>query len=276
MNSLRHHYGADRQLQSTPIWSMGAHHQFGAEGGVTSVNNIQALREAKGWMRPELAKRMGTSPQQIERLEKSLRKLSLDWIDKAATAFGVHPVEIFTPRDAINKMIASLTPSGVDAEIDASEAATSTPAAFKANSVALIDEETVEVRRIDLGYSMGNGANIDDYVEEGVVRFDLTWLRGITRAHTDMLFVARGDGDSMSPTLINDDTVLIDTSQRDLNLQDRIWAVSVYGAGMIKRLRKIGQQTVQVMSDNKDVPPQDVALEDLHIVGRVVWVGRRV
>lgn len=138
------------------------------------------------------------------------------------------------------------------------------------------DDDTVGLRRFDLSYAMGPGTNIDHYVEEDAVRFDLSWLRTITRAHTDMLFVAKGDGDSMAPTLINDDTVLIDTSQRELNLNDRIWAVSVYGAGMIKRIRKITADRVAVLSDNKDVPPQEVDMADLHIVGRVVWVGRRV
>lgn len=252
MRSLQHHYGANEKLQSTPNWRVGDRHQFGAEEGVASANNIKHFREERGWMRPELAKRMGTTPQQIERLEKGQRGLSIEWIDKAATALRVEPWEIIVPVGAEGPF----------------EPTKHLPAAN--------DDETAEVRRVDLGYAMGPGTNIDDYVEEGTVRFDLAWLKSITRAHTDMLFVARGDGDSMSPTLINDDTVLVDTSQRELNLNDRIWAVSVYGAGMIKRIRKIAADRVAVLSDNKDVPPQEVDMADLHIVGRVVWVGRRV
>ncbi len=199
---------------------------------------------------------MGTSPQQVERLEKSQRKLSLDWIDRAADAFGVQPWRIIVPMNELGPSTAVPLLSAPRPSAD--------------------DDDTVELRRFDISYALGPGTNIDDYVEEGKIRFDLAWLRSITRANTDMLFVARGDGDSMAPTVINDDTVIIDTSQRELNLQDRIWAASVFGAGMIKRLRKIGRDRVQVVSDNKDVSPQDINMTDLHIVGRVVWVGRRV
>lgn len=58
--------------------------------------NIQRLREAKGWSRPKLAKKVRpeTSPQQIERLEKSARKLTIEWIEKLATALEVEPGEL--------------------------------------------------------------------------------------------------------------------------------------------------------------------------------------
>ncbi|WP_165799480.1 S24 family peptidase [Sphingomonas oleivorans] len=134
----------------------------------------------------------------------------------------------------------------------------------------------IDIRQVDLAYAMGDGANIEDYPEEGTIKFDPNFLRVLTRSPADRLFVARGDGDSMMPTLINDDMVLIDTAQRRLNMQDRIWAVSLHGAGMIKRLRVIDHETVHVISDNPNVPGQEVAAEDLFIVGRVIWIGRRI
>lgn len=56
---------------------------------MTGGQKIAELREAKGWSRPELAKLMGTSAQQLERLEKGIRKLTLPWIEKAAKALEV-------------------------------------------------------------------------------------------------------------------------------------------------------------------------------------------
>lgn len=47
------------------------------------------LRERRGWKRPELARRMGTSPQQIERLEKGQRRFSTEWFERAADALDV-------------------------------------------------------------------------------------------------------------------------------------------------------------------------------------------
>jgi phage repressor protein C with HTH and peptisase S24 domain len=135
---------------------------------------------------------------------------------------------------------------------------------------------TVQLRQIDLSYSMGPGANIDDYVDEGTFEMDSALLQRITRSPPERLFVASGAGDSMFPTLLDNDQVVIDTAQRVLNMQDRIWAVSLFGAGAIKRLRTVGPDRVLVMSDNKDVENQEVSAEDIFLLGRVIWLGRRV
>jgi phage repressor protein C with HTH and peptisase S24 domain len=134
----------------------------------------------------------------------------------------------------------------------------------------------LSIRKVDLSYAMGDGTNLEDYYEEESIQFDPNFLRGLTRAPIERLFVARGDGDSMFPTLINDDQVLIDTTQRRLNQQDRIWACAYHGAGMIKRLRIVGEGRVEVVSDNPNVSNREVDLSELVIVGRVIWVGRRV
>lgn len=134
----------------------------------------------------------------------------------------------------------------------------------------------VALRQVDIGYAMGAGSEIADYPDEMPVLFDAGFLAGLTRAAPDCLYVARGDGDSMFPTIVNQDQVIIDTSQRRLELQDRIWAVSVHGAGMIKRLRTIGPNRVRIISDNALVPPEEVDASDIYIAGRVVWIGRKV
>lgn len=134
----------------------------------------------------------------------------------------------------------------------------------------------IAIRQVDIGYAMGAGSEIADYPDEMPVLFDPSFLASLTRAGPDCLYLARGDGDSMFPTIINQDQVIIDTSQRRLELQDRIWAVSVHGAGMIKRLRTIGPNRVRIISDNALVPPEEVDASDIHIAGRVVWIGRKV
>lgn len=135
-------------------------------------------------------------------------------------------------------------------------------------------ESVVLLKEVDLGLSMGDGTEIDHYREEGWVRFDAGLIRSVSRARLDQLFVARGDGDSMFPTLLSGDRVIIDTSQKALNLTDRIWAVSIYGAGGIKRLRTVSKTEVEVISDNPAQDNQIVRRDDLHIIGRVVWLCR--
>lgn len=218
---------------------------------MASVNNIQRFREAKGWSRPDLGKRMGTSGQQVERLEKGQRNLTQDWIDKAASALGVEPAAIITP--------------GSDVRSD------HTPTRSAGNG------ETAQLMRLDLSLPMGPGATVDDYVEEEPVEFDLGYLRAITRTPVHRLRLARGVGDSMFPTLQSSDEVLIDTTQNSLLHSDRIYAASINGGAAIKRLRPIeGGKRILVISDNKTIEPYPVDAHEVLIWGRVIRFARDV
>jgi phage repressor protein C with HTH and peptisase S24 domain len=132
------------------------------------------------------------------------------------------------------------------------------------------------VPELELGYSMGPGAIFDQYEQKGVVPFQRAWLRTMMRGAIADLFVARGEGDSMQPTILDGDIVLIDTAQRDIRQQDRIWAVSYGELGMIKRVRRSPGGSYQLLSDNPAVPPIACADEEMHVVGRVIWIGRRI
>ncbi|WP_025290908.1 XRE family transcriptional regulator [Sphingomonas sanxanigenens] len=138
------------------------------------------------------------------------------------------------------------------------------------------EDGPVYLTRIEMAYAMGPGSSLEDFPETGQLQFDPNVLRTITRSPPERLYVASGEGDSMMPTLLDSDMVLIDTLQRQLNQQDRIWACSIHGAGAIKRLRTIGRTRVLVISDNPNVENQEVDAEDLYIFGRIIWVGRRV
>jgi len=136
------------------------------------------------------------------------------------------------------------------------------------------DDDTVEISQLDLSFSMGPGTNLEDYIEETRLRFDLDYIRSFTRTPPARLHIARGVGESMFPTLLTSDMVWIDTTQRTLNQQDRVWAISLYGAAAIKRLRAIGGGKVLVISDNTAVDNQEVDAEDLVIGGRVIRFAR--
>ena len=132
------------------------------------------------------------------------------------------------------------------------------------------------IPELELGYSMGSGSVLEEYRQTGVRVFDQDWLRGIMNGSFDELFVARGEGDSMEPTLKDGDVILIDTAQKDIRQQDRIWAISYGDLGMIKRVRRLPGGTYRIISDNPNVQPFDVADGEMYVVGRVVWIGRRI
>jgi phage repressor protein C with HTH and peptisase S24 domain len=137
------------------------------------------------------------------------------------------------------------------------------------------EDGSIPLRHVDMSLSMGDGTNIDDYFEEGVFEFDASLLRSISRSPAHRLIVGRGIGDSMTPTIGDDSLVIFDTTQTMLNSTDRIWAISLFGAGGIKRLRPVARDRVLVISDNPTVPDQEVSTEDLRILGRVIWSARR-
>lgn len=130
------------------------------------------------------------------------------------------------------------------------------------------------VRRVDISYAMGDGSVIEDYPETDFLPFSLGFLRQFTRGATDMLFIATGHGESMEPTLRRDDLVMIDASQNRVAFQDHLWALTYCGAGMIKRLRRIAGGRMLILSDNPAVPSQEAEEEDIHVVGKVVWIAR--
>ena len=137
----------------------------------------------------------------------------------------------------------------------------------KAMGLSLIPE-------LELGYSMGGGSIFADYRQTGFVPFQREWLRGFMRGSFADLFVARGSGDSMTPTMMDGDIVLIDTAQKRIDQQDRIWALSYGDLGMIKRVRRLPGGTYRIMSDNSAVSPIDATDDELYVVGRVTWIGR--
>lgn len=140
-------------------------------------------------------------------------------------------------------------------------------------------DDLVYVRQVDISYSMGDGAIIEDYPDTGLVPFNVNFIRSISRTSTDHLFIATGHGESMEPTLLRSDLLMIDASQNRIAMQDQIWALSYAGCGMIKRVRRqrgeAGDELL-ILSDNPVVPPQVVPLDEVHVIGRLIWVGRRM
>lgn len=136
-------------------------------------------------------------------------------------------------------------------------------------------EDTVELQQIDLRYGMG-GTYADGPVEVETRQFSREWLRSITSTAPSHLFWATGDGDSMEPTIRTGEVILIDRSQDTPRLDDGIWAVTHGEIGMIKRLRHLPDGTVELHSDNHLVRPQSAVDGELHIVGRVIAVVRKL
>lgn len=134
--------------------------------------------------------------------------------------------------------------------------------------------DLVAIGEIDLAYGMG-GTFTGDPVEVQTHHFPRAWIESITNTPPSMLTIARGRGDSMQPTVQDGDMVMIDRAQRSIREQDAIWALTVGDIAMIKRIRVRGE-IVHILSDNDRVPPDQAHHEEVNVVGRVIFIGRKV
>ncbi|MDP2131915.1 MAG: S24 family peptidase [Erythrobacter sp.] len=212
---------------------------------------IRALIDWAGLSAAQVARKAKLDPKTIERPAsgKAVARLSTSTIEKLADAFPKFP---------------GWTTAG-------------------AAALATFDDpdpDLVPVREIDLSYGMG-ATYLDVPVTEEVHHFPRAWLRRYTRAAPDHLFFAQGLGDSMEPTLYDSDLLLIDSSQRHLNMSEKIWAIAYADCGMIKRLRPVPAKDgkdagVEVWSDKKEISPFTAYDDELRIIGRVVAVQRKL
>jgi phage repressor protein C with HTH and peptisase S24 domain len=131
----------------------------------------------------------------------------------------------------------------------------------------------LEVPRLPLGAAAGAGALADSEAPFDSFRFSRTWLREQGLANAE-LHAIRVQGDSMEPLLHDGDEILVDRAQRAL--RDGIHVVRVGDALMVKRLAAAGPGRATLLSQNFAYPPVEVALEDLEILGRVVWKSGRL
>lgn len=132
------------------------------------------------------------------------------------------------------------------------------------------------LQEIEVGYAMGAGTIVADYPDTQWANFDTRWLATITRSEPNLLFVARGIGDSMMPTLLDNDLIIVDRGKRRIDQQDRVWALSYGELGMVKRVRRQPSGRYLIISDNPAVESFEADGEDLHVIGRVIWAARTI
>lgn len=132
------------------------------------------------------------------------------------------------------------------------------------------------VPKLAVGASAGAGALNDAEALAGKIDFDETWLRrmGLDPARLSLI---RVEGDSMQPTLNDGDDIMVDTAAADRAPKKGIHVLRLDGALMVKRLHPGKGGKLSVLSDNPAYAPiEDVDASDVTVIGRVVWVGRKL
>lgn len=136
----------------------------------------------------------------------------------------------------------------------------------------------VLVPRYDLEASAGPGSLDPEERPAAFMGFDPKWLQSVCASEADHLSIIRVRGDSMLPTLSDGDDIMVDQSQNGRRVRDGVYVLRQDDTLLVKRIAvSPASKKATISSDNAAYPSwPDCALDDLDIVGRVVWAGRRM
>ena len=131
----------------------------------------------------------------------------------------------------------------------------------------------VDVPRLSIGASAGPGALPDGEDVFGTIRFSPRWLRSMG-LRPEMLSAIVVSGDSMEPVLRDGDEILVDRDWRPL--RDGIHVVRLDDTVLVKRLEAGRAGRIALLSDNPAYRPIECDLQEIEVIGRVVWKGGRI
>jgi len=202
--------------------------------------------------RSELVRLSGVSKQQLSRLEGGQIRLRLDHLKPFAKHLGYTPEQmlLWGRYPGTGEGEASEEPLRRVPELDNRADAGGAPKR--------------EIRK--------DGRHSDLIKPEGWV-FPASFVREQLRASPERLLVIEVNGDSMAPTVVSGDRVVVDTGHKTPT-PDGLYAIRDAFAGIvIKRLqvmRSAKQTHVKIISDNPKQGSEEVLLSELEVVGKVV------
>lgn len=148
---------------------------------------------------------------------------------------------------------------------------------FSAPTSHTSDTSTIPINGYDIEASAGPGALVhaEEYVSF-TLAFPPEYLERLTRSHPKNLAIIGIKGDSMSPTLKDDDLVMLDSSKTNLSY-DGMFVLRFGEALHVKRIaRSPSKGFITIISDNQYHPPQEWPADDVEVVGKVIWTGGKV
>lgn len=139
---------------------------------------------------------------------------------------------------------------------------------------------TVQIPAYDLTAAAGSGRAVLEDSPSAYVAFPSDWAREFTGpASADQsLALLTVAGDSMLPSLAHGDQILVHLNPAPPSL-DGIYVIR-FGEDLLVKRVSLNPATgaVSLISDNSTLYPpiEDIRKQDLTMVGKVVWLGRRV
>lgn len=148
------------------------------------------------------------------------------------------------------------------------------------NVLTALGDEYAPVPLYDVRASAGHGALVEGESVADALVFKRQWIHQELHANPADLYLIHVDGESMEPTLRPGDVILVDRRSAQAVPRDGIYVLRMDGSLLVKRLQRLPGKKVKVTSDNPAYEPFELPLDDpgddMAIIGRVVWSGRRM
>lgn len=229
--------------------------------GLTVGDRVRECRRSRKWSQAELAKRASVSQVTISHVENNMSDQS-KFLPQLASALGVSSEYLLSGKEYIEKNKGSLEDfvvigGGTSGEIPSKE-------------------EYCLIPKFSVSGSCGSGSIIDNVDIKGGLVFSQSWIAA-QGLNEESLVVISAVGDSMYPTIENDQVLLVDTNDKVIR-SSKIYFLCIDGEHYIKRLINMITHWV-VRSDNPDkqqYPDIEISSENMNLIqveGRVVWRG---
>lgn len=143
-------------------------------------------------------------------------------------------------------------------------------------SYQVTKEEYAFIPLYDVEACAGYGGYVDQESVKQELPFRRDWFAkevAANPAHVHLIYVR---GDSMAPDLKDGEIVMVNTAMNGALVRDDIYVVRIDDTIAVKMLSRLPGGRVKVMSKNQDYGSFETDLENIHIIGQVIWHAGRV
>lgn len=235
---------------------------------------IMQRRKTLGLSQAQLAKLVGY------RGQSSIRAIETGGVSKPgkllelASVLGVRPewlstgigeMEVLIPTGVQRRVVVQASNPQSYGDEDANEAV---QMADFATLFTLVPRYTVQA-------SAGPGVTVQSEQIVDHLAFKTEWLRATMGLEPNKLALITARGDSMEPAIGDGDLLLLDM-RKWRTLDPSIYVVRLDDSLVAKRLQQLTDGRICIQSDNPFYSSETVYPSDIHILGRIVWIGRKV
>jgi len=118
-----------------------------------------------------------------------------------------------------------------------------------------------------------NGELAPDGMTDMRIAFRRDWIA--RKGLPQNMSIFKVQGDSMEPTLLSGDLVLVDHS-KGATTRDGLFAITIDREVLIKRIQPLMDSKLLVISDNEKYTALEIEAENIHINGKVIWFAREL